>query len=70
MIRIILIITHTIIMRPYNTQQALKLKLFFGVFREMSIEKRQEQLSAWGFFSPSGASNSLSLTENKSSGSF
>jgi len=68
MIRIILIITHTDIMRPYNTQQALKIKLFFGVFREMSIEKRQEQLSAWGVFSPGWKSNSLSLTESKSSG--
>jgi hypothetical protein len=60
MIRVILIITHTIIMRPYNTQQALKLKLFFGVFREIAIEKRQKQLSAWGFFSPGGA-----ITERK-----
>jgi hypothetical protein len=34
----------------------------------MSIEKRQEQLSAWGFFSLGGTSNSPSLTESKSSG--
>jgi hypothetical protein len=70
MIRIILIITHTVIMRPYDTQQVLKLQLFFGVFREMSIAKRQEQLSPCGFFSPGVTSNSLSLTESKSSGSF
>jgi hypothetical protein len=68
MIRIILIITHTDIMRPYNTQQELKLKLFFGDFREMSIEKSHELLSAWGFFSPGGTSNSLSLTKSKSLG--